>query len=95
MIMLRNKLKVNTLLSDSAEEGKLTHPLEILQTLETLASFSNVLHHPNGKKQNQKAPKASHLPNTEILNKTVQETRKTFLRDIEIYFQKMKCSEAE
>lgn len=79
IIMLRDKLKVNSLLSDSAEKGKLTHLLEILQTLEMLASFSRLLHYPSGKKQNQKAPKGSHLPNREMSNnKTVQETRKSF-----------------
>lgn len=77
--MLRDKLKVNSLLSDSAEEGKLTHLLEVLQTPETPASFSSLLHHPPWKKQNEKAPKASHLPNREISNnKIVQEMRNPF-----------------
>lgn len=43
--------KVSSLLSDSAEEGKLTPLLEVLQTLEPPASFSSVLHHLPQKKK--------------------------------------------
>lgn len=43
IILFRDK--VRSLLSDSAEEGKLTHLPEALQTPEPPASFSIVLHH--------------------------------------------------
>lgn len=55
--------KVSSLLSDSAEEGKLTHLLEVLQTLEPPASFSSVLHHLSQKKPK---PKSSHSPSSDI-----------------------------
>lgn len=65
--MLKDKLKVSSLLSGSADEGKSTHIPKVLQILEMLAFKTP------GKKQTSKAPKASHLteryPTTELCKK--------------------------
>ena len=73
-ITFRDKLKVNSLLSDSAEEGKLTHLLEVLQTLETHVPFSSLLHHPPGKNKTKKPPKpliylTERYPSTKLCQK--------------------------
>lgn len=61
IILFRDK--VRSLLSDRAEEGKLTHLPEALQTLEPPASFSIVLHHLPQKNKTKKP--LTHLSDTQ------------------------------